>query len=63
MAIAESQLTTWSSQGSVKQSRDSTKLVCANYMHWLVRDNEHTSWPVANFNAYLTAAKKHWEKG
>lgn len=42
---------------------DSTKLVCANYIHWLVRDNEHTSWPIANFNAYLTAAKKHWEKG
>lgn len=42
---------------------DSTKLVCANYMHWLVRDNQHTSWPVANFNAYLTAAKKLWEKG
>jgi len=42
---------------------DSTKLVCANYMHWLVRDNEPTSWPVANFNTYLAAAKKHWEKG
>jgi len=42
---------------------DSTKLVCANYMHWLVRDDQHTSWPVANFDAYLAAAKKHWEKG
>lgn len=42
---------------------DSSKFVCANYMHWLVRDNEQTSWPVANFNAYLSAARKHWEKG
>jgi hypothetical protein len=42
---------------------DSTKLVCANYMHWLVRNNEQTSWSVANFNTYLAAAKKHWEKG
>ena len=42
---------------------DSTKLVCASYMHWLVRDGEQTSWPVANFKAYLAAAKKHWEKG
>jgi hypothetical protein len=42
---------------------DSTKLVCASYMHWLVRDDEQTSWPAANFKAYLAAAKKHWEKG
>jgi hypothetical protein len=42
---------------------DSTKLVCASYMHWLVRDNEQTSWPLANFSAYLAAVKKHWEKG
>ena len=42
---------------------DSTKLVCASYMDWLVRDNEHTSWAKANFDAYLAAAKKHWEKG
>ena len=42
---------------------DRTKLVCASYMHWLVRDGEQTSWPIANFNTYLAAAKKHWEKG
>lgn len=42
---------------------DRTKLVCASYMHWLVRDNEPTSWSIGNFDAYLAAAKKHWEKG
>jgi hypothetical protein len=42
---------------------DSTELVCASYMHWLVRDGESTSWPINNFKTYLAAAKKHWEKG
>lgn len=36
-------------------------LVCANYMHWLVRDNSPTSWPVANFNTFTAAAKRYWE--
>lgn len=38
-------------------------LVCASRMHWLVRDGEQTSWPIDNFNAYLIAARKHWENG
>jgi len=40
---------------------DHERLVCANYMHWLVRDNSPTSWPVANFNAFTSALKKYWE--
>jgi hypothetical protein len=36
-------------------------LVCANYMHWLVRDASPTSWPVANFNTFTGALKKYWE--
>jgi hypothetical protein len=36
-------------------------LVCANYMHWLVRDNSPTSWPVANFNTFTSSLKKYWE--
>jgi hypothetical protein len=35
--------------------------VCANNMHWLVRDNSPTSWPVWNFNAFNAALKKYWE--
>ena len=40
---------------------DRTKLLCANRLHWLVRDVSPTSWPVANFNAFTAAAKKCWE--
>lgn len=37
------------------------KLVCANRLHWLVRDNTPTSWPAANFQAFTSAARKFWE--
>ncbi|HEY5238327.1 MAG TPA: nucleotidyltransferase [Rhizomicrobium sp.] len=37
------------------------KLLCANRLHWLVRDNTPTSWPVANFQTFIAAAKKFWE--
>jgi hypothetical protein len=40
---------------------DRDKLVTANYMHWLLRDNSPTSWPVANFNAFTAALKKYWQ--
>jgi hypothetical protein len=36
-------------------------LVCANYMHWLVRDNSPTSWSLANFNTFTLALKRYWE--
>lgn len=44
-------------------SAKASDLVCASRMEWLVRDNSHVSWPVANFNAYLNAAAAHWKKG
>lgn len=40
---------------------DREKLVCANYMHWLVRDSSPTSWPVASFNTFTTALKQYRE--
>jgi hypothetical protein len=40
---------------------DREKLVCASYMHWLVRDGSPISWPVANFNTFMAALKKYWE--
>lgn len=40
---------------------DREKLVCANYMHWLVRNDSPTSWPVANFNTFTAALKTYWE--
>jgi hypothetical protein len=39
---------------------DRDNLVRANHMHWLVRDNSPTSWPVANLNAFTAALKKYW---
>jgi hypothetical protein len=41
---------------------DQTKLVCANYMHWLVRSGEHTSWPPENFTKFLAAVRDLWMK-
>jgi hypothetical protein len=38
------------------------KLVCANRLHWLVRDDTPTSWPTANFSTFTAAAKKFWER-
>lgn len=40
---------------------DRDQLVCANNMHWLVRDNSPTSWPSASFNAFTAALKQYWE--
>jgi hypothetical protein len=40
---------------------DRDNLLCANRLHWLVRDNSPTSWPIANFNMFTAAAKKYWE--
>ena len=40
---------------------DSSKLTCANGIHWLVRDNFHECWPTANFNSYMPAVSKYWE--
>lgn len=35
-------------------------LICANSMHWLVRDNSPTSWPVANFKTFMNALSDFW---
>jgi hypothetical protein len=39
---------------------ETTKLVVANQMYFLVRDNANECWPIANFNTYIAAAKKYW---
>jgi hypothetical protein len=41
---------------------DRTKLTCANGLHWLVRDGTATSWPVADFETFIAAAKMFWER-
>lgn len=39
---------------------DSSKLTCANELHWLVRDNTHVSWNRADFAAHLSAVTAFW---
>jgi hypothetical protein len=41
---------------------DQTRLVCANYMHWLVRAGEQTSWPPENFTKFLVGVRNLWMK-
>ncbi len=40
---------------------DTDKLLCANEMFFLVRDNAHNCWPSGNFSTYLRAARDYWE--
>lgn len=39
---------------------DASKLVCANYQHWLVRDNQPTSWPSANYTSFVRGIRDYW---
>jgi hypothetical protein len=39
---------------------DRAELVCANELHWLVRDNNKVCWSSADFDAYLYAVKEYW---
>ncbi len=52
---------TWANCFNYIVTANRDELVCANHMHWLVRDNSPTSWPVANFHAFTGALKKYWE--
>ena len=52
---------TWINCFNYIVTTDWDRLVCANYMHWLVRDGLPTSWPVANFSIFMAALKKYWE--
>jgi len=39
---------------------DREKLLCANELHWLVREGRHTSWPSPNMTKFLNAARTLW---
>jgi hypothetical protein len=43
-------------------SADQTKLVCANYLHWLLRSSEHTSWDPVNFRKFIDATRTLWNQ-
>jgi hypothetical protein len=38
-------------------------LVCANYMFWLLRENQPTSWSPQSCHTFLTALQKFWNNG
>ena len=40
---------------------DKAKLVCANELHWLARDNTSVCWSTADFDTYLQAVKQYWD--
>jgi hypothetical protein len=52
---------TWINCFNYAVTAQQDQLVSANYMHWLVRDNSPTSWPVANFSTFTAALKRYWE--
>ncbi|MER8403388.1 nucleotidyltransferase [Mesorhizobium sp. M1307] len=39
------------------------KLMCANGIHFLVRDGQQVCWSVANFTAFMAAVQKFWDDG
>lgn len=44
------------------EQADRTKLVCASYMHWLVREGERSSWPTENYTKFLAAVRDLWRR-
>jgi hypothetical protein len=52
---------TWINCFNYIVTADPKKFVCANYMHWLIRDGSPTSWAPSNFNNFLAALKGFWE--
>ena len=42
------------------RSVDSTELLCANELYYLVRDNSPVCWPRANFQTYIAALAGDW---
>jgi hypothetical protein len=41
---------------------DHSQLVCANELHWLVRDGSATSWPTADCGLFLSSICNYWNQ-
>lgn len=39
---------------------DKARLVCANGLYWLIRDNSNVCWSTASFDTYIAAAHQYW---
>ena len=44
----------------IQDEADKTQLLCANRQYYLLRDNSHTCWPVADGDAFISAAIALW---
>ena len=44
------------------EQADASKLVCANYQHWLVRDDTPTSWPSADYKSFVRGVRDFWTR-
>lgn len=42
------------------QTADKSTLTTGSGLHWLVRDNSHTSWPTQDINSFLAEVKTTW---
>ncbi len=42
---------------------DSEKLVCANCLHWLIRDSQVECWNLGDFQLFLDSARRYWDNG
>lgn len=40
-----------------------TQLSCANDLHWLIRDEPHECWNMADFTKFIGAAQRYWNSG
>jgi hypothetical protein len=52
----------WADTYNWIKDTNQTELMCANSIHYLVRDGHRVCWPSANFRAYLVAAVKYWNE-
>jgi hypothetical protein len=52
-------MTRWST-AQLGLRRGPDEVVCANELHWLIRDTAHTSWPTGNFATDLDMMIEYW---
>lgn len=50
--------------GAVRWLRecDKSQLVCANDIHWLLREGHSISWRERSFDAFLSAIESYWNR-
>jgi hypothetical protein len=44
------------------RAETASDLLCANRIHYLVRDNSEVNWPSANFATYMRSVEDYWRR-